>query len=284
MNQIVRLPGLSLAMTSEGPAATPNLSLRPRAGSTTKTSSTRSAIVASILLHASLVFSVGWQWSSGGGGIASGESGTDSPFFASAAPSGCLSDPTAPAQPEPDGNPQFTEPAFLPPAPAVVFSTPPICAVSASFDPLPSVIAAPPAMPAVTLRACAAMTAKVKHRATARLGGHSGTPGGSSGAGAGNGSGSADYVPPQFRVRYKPPYPEAARAQRLEGTVLLLVSIDASGRVTSASVQSGCGHAVLDLAALAAVRSWRFDPARQAGLPVASQVQVPVRFRFEERG
>jgi protein TonB len=99
------------------------------------------------------------------------------------------------------------------------------------------------------------------------------------GAGRGGGTG---YVPPQFRLRYKPPYPQEARAQCLEGTVLLLVSVDAKGRVTDASIRQSSGHAVLDRVATETVRSWRFDPARQDGASVASQVEVPVRFRFED--
>jgi protein TonB len=63
-------------------------------------------------------------------------------------------------------------------------------------------------------------------------------------------------------MRYKPSYRAQARAQKLEGTVLLIVAVDADGRVTSASLEQSCGHAVLDHAALDAVRSWRFDPAQ----------------------
>ncbi len=88
----------------------------------------------------------------------------------------------------------------------------------------------------------------------------------------------AGYVPPQFRLRYKPPYPPEARAQRWEGTVLLLVSVDAAGRVTRAAVRHSCGHPVLDRSALDSVRTWRFEPARQNGLTTAAEVEVPVRF------
>jgi len=100
---------------------------------------------------------------------------------------------------------------------------------------------------------------------------------------AGGGSGSG-YVSPQFLVRYKPPYPALARAQRLEGMVLLLVSVDAEGRVTSASVRQGCGYLVLDRAALDSVRSWRFSPARQGDHAIPAAVEVPIRFTFSALG
>ncbi|QQR88569.1 MAG: TonB family protein [Myxococcales bacterium] len=56
-------------------------------------------------------------------------------------------------------------------------------------------------------------------------------------------------------------YPSAARLQRLEGTVALLVRIDALGAITKVSVKTSSGHSVLDHAALAAVRSIGRVPA-----------------------
>ncbi len=97
---------------------------------------------------------------------------------------------------------------------------------------------------------------------------------------AGVGGNSRGYVPPNFRTRNTPAYPLAARAQRMEGAVVLLVSVDTAGRVTRVGLQRSSGHALLDAVAMEAVRSWRFDPARQDGLPVPASVEVPVRFRF----
>ncbi len=81
-------------------------------------------------------------------------------------------------------------------------------------------------------------------------------------------------------MRYKPPYPEEARAQRIEGVVMLLVGVDASGRVTNARLSQSCGHEILDRAALTAIRSWKFVPAQQSGQAVAATVEVPIRFHF----
>jgi protein TonB len=97
------------------------------------------------------------------------------------------------------------------------------------------------------------------------------------GMSAGSGGG-AGYVPPQFLLRYKPPYPAEARAQRIEGVVLLLVGVDAEGHVTSANIQHGSGHAMLDRAALDAVRKWRFSPALQSGRAIPATVEIPIRF------
>lgn len=103
--------------------------------------------------------------------------------------------------------------------------------------------------------------------------------GGTAGAGRGGGGGPG-YTPPQFLMRYKPPYPEEARAQRMEGVVMLLVSVDAAGRVLSAQLSQSSGHDVLDRAALAAIRTWRFVPAHQADQAVPATVEVPIRFHF----
>ena len=95
-------------------------------------------------------------------------------------------------------------------------------------------------------------------------------------------TGGRGFVPPAFLLRSRPAYPEQARAQHLEGVVLLLVSVDANGRVTNASIRQSCGHGMLDRAALEAVRSWRFSPARQGENKVPANVEVPIRFTFSE--
>jgi TonB family protein len=68
-----------------------------------------------------------------------------------------------------------------------------------------------------------------------------------------------------------PDYPAAARRRGCCGTVLLRVDVDRAGLVTEVVVQQSCGHAVLDDAALRAVRHWRFQ-----GGP--GRVVVPVEF------
>ncbi|GAB4171303.1 MAG: hypothetical protein Fur0039_11430 [Rhodocyclaceae bacterium] len=71
-------------------------------------------------------------------------------------------------------------------------------------------------------------------------------------------------------------YPPEAVAQGLEGEVVLLLELSDDGRIETASVASGSGHAILDEAALAAVRRLGSLP------PVAGRaVLFPVRFRLE---
>ena len=76
----------------------------------------------------------------------------------------------------------------------------------------------------------------------------------------------------------EPTYPVRAVVERLEGTVVLRVHVTSEGRVSAVEVFSSSGHAVLDAAAVRAVRNWQFTPAHRAGHPVSATVRLPVRF------
>ncbi|MGQ0552274.1 MAG: energy transducer TonB [Planctomycetota bacterium] len=77
-----------------------------------------------------------------------------------------------------------------------------------------------------------------------------------------------------------PRYPYSARRRGLEGDVVLLVAVSAQGTVDRAAVQKSSGHAVLDRAALEAVRQWRFVPARHGSSAVPQDLTVPISFRL----
>ena len=237
----------------------------------------RSAPIVSLALHAALLFWISWRCPLAAGGGGTGLHGGDAPFFATLEAGATPADlvPVA-LLPEPVHEPQTPVESFAPPAVPENSLPPPITAFATIPADFPA--AAAPAMPEEKPAASPAKGGKTPHQVSAAQGGASGSPRGMGAGSGGNGNGTAGYVPPQFLLRYKPPYPEAARAQRLEGTVLLLVVIDAGGRVTSANVLSSCGHPLLDRAALDSVRSWRFDPALQDGRPVAARVELPVRF------
>lgn len=68
--------------------------------------------------------------------------------------------------------------------------------------------------------------------------------------------GIADGVPTVQRV--PPEYPERARRSGQEGTVCLEVRLDQAGTPLEVAVARSSGHRLLDLAAMAAVRRWRF--------------------------
>lgn len=84
-------------------------------------------------------------------------------------------------------------------------------------------------------------------------------------------------------LRNPPPeYPPVARRRGEAGTVLLSVWVEADGRAGEVSVRQGSGSARLDRAALEAVRRWRFVPAKNGGVALASRIEVPIVFRLED--
>jgi protein TonB len=89
-----------------------------------------------------------------------------------------------------------------------------------------------------------------------------------------------EYVPvDELPVAVKtvgPVYPEDARKAGVQGTVMVQALLGVDGLVLDARVT----HSIpmLDAAAVAAVRQWRFKPAMAGGKPVATWVAVPVKF------
>ena len=109
----------------------------------------------------------------------------------------------------------------------------------------------------------------------------SGSGGGSgSGDGSGAGSGSGETMGPQILSAPSPSYPESARRANVSGTTVVGLTIGTDGSVSSAWVVSSSGNGALDSAAVNAVYSWQFVPAKQNGTPVTCNSQVPVTFNL----
>jgi len=71
--------------------------------------------------------------------------------------------------------------------------------------------------------------------------------------------------------------------QGWQGTVWLRLVIDRLGKVVSVDVVQSSGHAILDAAAVAAVRRWRGEPARDGGVAIETQEYLPVQFEIPNR-
>lgn len=79
----------------------------------------------------------------------------------------------------------------------------------------------------------------------------------------------------------KPPnYPLAAVRMRLEGVVMLRLTINTSGAVTDVELVKSSGHQILDQAAINAVSTWQGTPAKRWGRAVESIERLPIRFRL----
>ena len=95
----------------------------------------------------------------------------------------------------------------------------------------------------------------------------------------GVGSGESTTAASPDYLRNPPPaYPRESRYNKEEGTVLLAVELDGDGVVSQISLRKSSNFSRLDEAALAAVRRWKFKPARVAGVGVSSSIVVPVKF------
>ena len=75
-----------------------------------------------------------------------------------------------------------------------------------------------------------------------------------------------------------PAYPVAARRSGREGRALLRVVVSSTGEGRDVRIAESSGTPSLDEAALAAVRQWRFTPARRNGETAEDVVLVPVSF------
>ena len=77
-------------------------------------------------------------------------------------------------------------------------------------------------------------------------------------------------------LKTSPLYPPIARAARVQGTVVLQATISKTGSIENLHVVSG--PAMLQQAALDAVKSWRYKPYLLNNEPVEVETQVNVIF------
>jgi len=84
------------------------------------------------------------------------------------------------------------------------------------------------------------------------------------------------FQPPILISQVAPIYPNSAKANRLEGVVVIHALIDKEGRVKSADIVNG--DPLLTQAALDAVRQWRYKPSTLGGAPAESETTARVVF------
>lgn len=85
----------------------------------------------------------------------------------------------------------------------------------------------------------------------------------------------------KIKVKHQPvapAYPPEAKAQRIQGTVVVVLTLDTEGKVTDAKAQSGPEE--LRPCALAYAKTWEFEPAKVKGKPVAARFKLTMPFRL----
>lgn len=109
--------------------------------------------------------------------------------------------------------------------------------------------------------------------------------GGGFGPGEGGGVGGGVFTvgggvsAPILLSKIEPEYSEEARKAKYQGTVLLYVEVDPSGKAINMKVMHSLGLG-LDEKAMEAVRKWKFKPGYKAGKPVTVAAQIEVNFRL----
>jgi TonB family protein len=119
--------------------------------------------------------------------------------------------------------------------------------------------------------------------------GHGGGIGSGSGGGLGPGSdggfGGGVYkvgngtTAPVVLYKKEPEYSEDARKAKYQGTVVLYIEVDPSGRAVNPRVLRSLGLG-LDEKAMEAVKQWKFKPGYRDGKPVTVAAQIEVNFRL----
>jgi TonB family protein len=180
-------------------------------------------------------------------------------------------------------------------------TNPPANLVGTSGTPLPaqtSAVPAPAANPALAAAPAAAVTTSSQNVPAPKSSSTSSAPGSvaasSAGAALVNTSATTtttasakpadlfevpeDYADDQVIHRVHPAYPNAARARKLQGAVVLQAIINKQGKVDSLQLVSG--DPLLAQAAADAVKQWRYKPYSHNGDPVEFQTRVTVDFKL----
>jgi TonB family protein len=93
-----------------------------------------------------------------------------------------------------------------------------------------------------------------------------------------NGEGAVSAPRPTYKPA--PGYTLAARKAKIEGEVALAIVVDSRGNVIEVKQTSHPLGEGLDESAVAALHTWKFDPARRDGVPVAMKTVVKVTFKL----
>lgn len=79
----------------------------------------------------------------------------------------------------------------------------------------------------------------------------------------------------------KPNYPNMSTRLGEQGTVVLRVLVKADGSAGEVEVKSSSSYPRLDQAAIDAVKTWRFNPAKIDGKAIDEWYQVPIPFKLQ---
>ena len=99
------------------------------------------------------------------------------------------------------------------------------------------------------------------------------------GCGSDNGPCTEGHIDPSVKTPVRAAYPEEARLNQFEGTVIVQVLVGTDGSVKDATIIQSVAP-ILDESALTASYEWTFYPARDECLPVEATMAIPFVFRL----
>ena len=88
-------------------------------------------------------------------------------------------------------------------------------------------------------------------------------------------------TPPQTIKKVKPVYPKDAKRAEKEGTVTLLATIGTDGKAKDITALTTLGFG-LEEAAIAALKKFKFIPAKKDGVATELEVKIPFEFTLED--
>lgn len=185
-------------------------------------------------------------------------------------------------RPTPPPRPTPVQPVPVPPAPVQPKAMPvvlaPVAPMAAESDDQAGLLEAPPA-PSSASRGSGAGGGVGSGQGTGLGEGHGAGLG--EGAEAGTGGGpfraGSGIDPPLLQREVKPVYTDEGRRRGIEGDVVMEIVVRRDGSVGDVRVMRALG-AGLEQRAIAAVKQWRFSPARRKGIAVDVLVEVAVGF------
>jgi protein TonB len=78
-----------------------------------------------------------------------------------------------------------------------------------------------------------------------------------------------------------PKYPRLAKRKGIEGTVTYEVWLDEKGKQVKLLLKDSSGAKVLDVAALKAIKKWKFSPHTINGKSIAHRIYIPISFKLD---
>ncbi len=92
----------------------------------------------------------------------------------------------------------------------------------------------------------------------------------------------AGVTPPKTKISRKPEYPKNARRAEKEGTVILLATITKDGVAKNIRKLTNLGFG-FEEAAIAALKRFKFMPAKKNGVEIEFDVKIPFEFKLEDK-